>query len=449
MPRGSNKRKTIDDADAASVAQLPSDLLAVILLRLLASDLRRFSRVCKEWRDVISDLSFIGEHMVYGPRAPTHTIVFYPGRAQAGGVDEALSGGGFLFDEQWRLTARFAVNASSEMIGTCRGLLCLRDSVDGVIKVVEPFTGESIALALPPTANAKTCSTAAYCFCFDATARRYKIVHGAFEGKVKYDGYFFDPSCTRISIVKQELRVFTVGTDTDWRTVRIHGARHGVLYGDPACDVDGAVVCWYSIGYSDGFYRSVRFDLATESITSERRRLVRGVISCRYDSPVWLYPMHYIGIRWFGEFDLKDGCWSKHIDAVPHEIYDATQTGGRSLPGPHGLQRGHLLLMHREEDLRAHAIVKSGVDSLKISYCDSKTLMDIDACLEEEPAKKYRFFPVNRRRQESGEVDAPIIRRHPSQQPAISTFAYVPTVSPAPLALYVGTRTPRKDMHIL
>jgi hypothetical protein len=189
MPRVSKKQKTSVDDNAASVAQLPSDVLADILLRLPASDLRRFRRVCKEWRDVISDPSFLGAHMVHGPRAPTHTIVFYTGRRQAGSAAESLSGGGFLFDEQWRLTARFAVKESAEMIGMCRGLLCFRDSMDGVIKVVEPFTGESITLTLPPTVSAGTCSAAAYCFCFDATARRYKIVHGVFQGKALCLGF--------------------------------------------------------------------------------------------------------------------------------------------------------------------------------------------------------------------------------------------------------------------
>jgi hypothetical protein len=96
--QGCKKQKTTTyaDADAASIAQLPSDVLAVILLCLPASDLRRCRRVCKEWRDIISDQSFINAHQVHGPRAPTHTIVFYPGRRSADGAHESLNGGGFL-----------------------------------------------------------------------------------------------------------------------------------------------------------------------------------------------------------------------------------------------------------------------------------------------------------------------------------------------------------------
>ncbi|KAK1632504.1 hypothetical protein QYE76_006819 [Lolium multiflorum] len=440
LPRGSKTQKTAADVDAASIAQLPSDVIAVILLRLPASDLRRCRRVCKEWRDIISDPSFIDAHQVHGPRAPTHTIVFYPGSRPADGAHESLNGGGFLFDEQWRVTARFTVDQSAEMIGTCTGLLCFRVSAHGVIKVVEPFTGESISLPLPPTANAKTCSTTAYCFGFDARARRYKIVHGAFEGKVNYDGYFFRPR------VQQELQVLTVGADTDWRTVRIRGERHGVLYGAPACD-DGAAVYWYAVHRSTehhgDVYRNVRFDLATEKVTSRFRRLVDGVISCEY-SPK-LYLLHMIGIRWFGEVNLEDGCsWWKHVDAVPHEVYCVTHSTGQCLWGRRALQRGHLLLRQQKEgDLHAHAILKSSESTLDIDYQwkrDSKPSIEI-GCEEEDltDTEKYRFFPVRRFCQDSSEVDLPVTVRLPPQRQAITTFAYVPTVSPAPFALYLGT----------
>ncbi|CAM0952613.1 unnamed protein product [Alopecurus aequalis] len=315
LPHGSKKQKTAadadEDADAANLAALPPDVLANVLLWLPASDLRRFRRVCKKWRNIISDQSFMDAHIIHRPRAPTHTIVFYQGRSYADGAHASLNGGGFLFNEQWKLTARFTVNHFEEMIGTCKSLLCFRDSRHGLIRVMEPFTGESIVLPLPPTAEAETCSTASYCFGFDAKARRYKIVYGVFEEKAIYEGYFLGPRMRST----QELQVFTVGADKAWRTVRIRGARrHGVLYGNPACN-EGAVY-WYSQGYYDGYSRSVRFDLATEEITSERCRLGSSEITCRY-LPL-LCPEHTIGIRWFGELDSGDGCWSKHIEIPCH-----------------------------------------------------------------------------------------------------------------------------------
>jgi hypothetical protein len=79
---------------AATAARLSRDILASILLRLPASDLRRFRRVCKEWRDVISNPIFIEAHQVQGPRAPNHTIVYVSSSKQH-------TGRGFLFDEHW------------------------------------------------------------------------------------------------------------------------------------------------------------------------------------------------------------------------------------------------------------------------------------------------------------------------------------------------------------
>ncbi|KAK1632502.1 hypothetical protein QYE76_006817 [Lolium multiflorum] len=329
LTRGSKTQKTATDAYASSIAQLPSDVLAVILLCLSASDLRRCRRVCKEWRDIVSDPSFIDAHQVHGPRTPTHTIVFYPGRRSADGAHESLNGGGFLFDEQWRVTARFTVDEFVQMIGTCRGLLCFRDSAHGVIKVVEPFTGESVSLPLPSTSNAKTCSIAAYCFGFDLATRRYKIVH-ARAARAHGRG---------------------AGVDTEWRTVPICGERHGLLYGAPACD--GGAAYWYAVHrmteLHGDVYRNVRFDLTTEKITSRLRRLVRGVISCQYSRK--LYPLHIIGIRWFGDIDLEEdgGSWWKHVDAVPHEVYSATHSTGQRLWGRSALQRGHLLLHGQKE----------------------------------------------------------------------------------------------------
>ncbi|CAM0952614.1 unnamed protein product [Alopecurus aequalis] len=429
-------QKTVD-ADALNLAALPRDVLANILLRLPASDLRRFRRVYKEWRDVISDPSFLHAHMIHGPRAPTHTIVFYPGRQRADGSNESHSGGGFLFDEQWRLTARFTVDESAEMIGTCKGLLCFRNSVHNIIMVVEPFTGDSIVLPLPPTAVAGTCSTSAYCFGFDATTRRYKVIHGAFEGNFNYDGngYFF-PTSMEIN-AKQELHVFAIGADTKWRTVQICGTPHGVLYGDPASD-DRAMY-WYN--HYDRLCRIVRFDLVTEKITSGLRRLVASQFCCQY------CPMTYkpcvIGIRWFGE--LQDGGWSNNIDQVAHKTYNVRHPTGWCLPGPHGLKRNHMLLTRQKEvDIRACTIVSSHVSGFHIGCLwDSKPLIETGST-EEEPAEQYKFVRVHSRNQDSSEAEAPIIRRLPREQQAVRAFDYVPTVSPAPFALYLGT--PLKDL---
>ncbi|KAM0881856.1 hypothetical protein ACQ4PT_032670 [Festuca glaucescens] len=197
------------DANDAAPARLPQEALENILFRLPASNLRRFRRVCKEWRDVISDPIFIKAHLVQGPTAPTHTIVFVPSSKRS-------PNNGFLFDERWRLTARFTVGATETMIGTCNGLLCFHDGLQFAIKIVEPFTGEAITLPAP-TDSLGAQYADSYCFGFDSTARQYKIVH---------KGMCFHPGQAR-----HHLKVLTVGADKDWRRTSA---------GEPAAGVGGA-----------------------------------------------------------------------------------------------------------------------------------------------------------------------------------------------------------------
>ena len=223
--------------------------------------------------------------------------------------------------------------------------------------------------------------------------------------------YYFPPTMT--STMEQELHVFTVGADREWRTVRIHGAGHGVLYGDPACD-DGAVY-WYS--EDESYYKNVRFDLSTEKITSKLRRLIDSKMSCWY-SPVTFNPC-FIGIRWFGEL-LEDGDWSINIDKVVHETYSVTHPTGWSLPGTHALKRGHLLLRREKQgDLRACAIAERSASSLDIGHLwDSKPLIETGS-MEEVPVENYKFVRVPSGSNGSSEVEVPVIGRLPSKQQAI------------------------------
>jgi hypothetical protein len=192
------KHRTADDVNAAATDCLPPDVLASLLLRLPASDLHRFRRVCKEWRQVISDPVFINEHLDQGPWALTHTIVFFGGYSgPAQGAIEPHNGHGFLFDEQWRLVATFTAGESEEMVGTCNGLLCFLDAHQGAINVVEPSTGDSLALPLPPETE-RLHERGAYCFGFDSSSKRYKIFH---------QGLYWHAHNT----TEQDMYVYTIG----------------------------------------------------------------------------------------------------------------------------------------------------------------------------------------------------------------------------------------------
>jgi hypothetical protein len=302
------------------------------------------------------------------------------------------------------------------MIDTCNGLLCFRDIPQQIIRIVEPFTGEAVTVPDPSHWYAVS-----YCFGFDPTKGQYKIVrkHVTFHS---YNAYFV-----------VSLSLFTIGVDKNWRTVSTaYVSPRCVTYSNMKCK--GGAVCWSYQNKPDEILLHARLDLATEKITWVKRRLDdRRPISCRY--PPWQNGHHpcIINIKCIID-EFEDGCWPPNMDAMAHEV-DAVMTlpHGLHIPRQQALQRGHLLLLKRSGALYAHKIMSTSIGALNIG--SEKLLIGIGA--EEEPDKSSsngQFVLVqgsqcsraSRAVTSSGMMD-------------ISTFAYVPTVCSAPLALYFGT----------
>lgn len=407
-PRRQGSKKKARATTPAS--PLPQDVLAGILVRLQGSDLRRLRRVCREWRDIISDPQFIREHMVYKPKLPpTHTIVFFPGFAYGSRQDPG-NGRGFLFDEHWQLKAELTAGRWDDLIGACDGLLCFLEAGQGSIKIIEPFTGESLRVQTPPEATwlRWTVNPAAYCFGFDATSRRYKIVHhDNLESSGLREGEAVDD---------EELHVYTVGGGEGWMRVHVAHEVHGQAYGNPLY-VDGAVYWPSRARRSDTIHRRdeklVRFDLATEKITSEatvrlrldRRPMSEMALFCRLvDSAPCLmtYGRHCEWDAWFPE--AEEGC-------------------AGCLPA------GGLVLFSRwfDHGLYLHTMERN------LEFGESKLLFEVGK--KEPTGYKYNgrasFVPARRHKQ-------PPIAGAPlsSKQCNARTTGYAPTVSAAPLALY-------------
>ncbi|KAK1632499.1 hypothetical protein QYE76_006814 [Lolium multiflorum] len=420
---------TADDANGAATACLPSDVLANVFLRLPASDLRRFRRVCKEWRQVISDPVFINEHMEHGPWALTHTIVFFHGRIGADqDSTEAHNGQGFLFDEHWRLVATFTAGPSEEMVGTCNGLLCFLDVHHGAINVVEPFTGERLALPLPPETE-KLDVRDAYCFGFDSSSRRFKIFH---------QGLFWHADNT----TEQDMYVYTIGDGGEsWRSVQVAGAaaEPGVLLrNNGLVFADGTFYSYAVPEMADGLVQVACFDLATEEVTSERvtdfvqadDEQTEILVMTDSDARVCVMTLGAFG-KW-DMFFKGDGGQGTQNSRSGVELSD-----GRHLALPQTLQRGHLLLEDRRGGgMYAHP-VPSAMDN---KLAPGKQLLKIRKEEEEEdkePGKIDRpglFVPamVN---QEPEIVEAVPYQWHNT---GVVTFCYALPLSPAPLARRCG-----------
>ncbi|KAM0885019.1 hypothetical protein ACQ4PT_030613 [Festuca glaucescens] len=434
---------TADDANGAATACLPSDVLANVFLRLPASDLRRFRRVCKEWRQVISDPVFINEHMEHGPWALTHTIVFFHGRIGADqDSTEPHNGQGFLFDEQWRLVATFTAGPSEEMVGTCNGLLCFLDVHHGAINVVEPFTGERLALPLPPETE-KLDEHGAYCFGFDSSSRRYKIFH---------QGLFWHADNT----TEQDMYVYTIGDGGEsWRSVQVAGAAAEPcvsLHNKGPVFADGTFYSYAVPETADGLAQVACFDLATEEVTSERViDFVQAddehtLILVTTDSDARVCVMTVGG---FGKLDLFFRGQGGRL--TQNSRSGVELSNGQNLAFPQALQRGHLLIEDRwERGMYVHP-VPSAMDNC---LGPGKLLLKIGSKEEdEEPAaakisRPGLFVPAMLDQElEIGlfvpamlDQEPEIVEPVPYQwrNTGVATFCYAPPLSPAPLARRCG-----------
>ncbi|KAI4989059.1 hypothetical protein ZWY2020_036376 [Hordeum vulgare] len=415
MPRSGSIKKQATAGDA-----LPRDVLSSVLLRFPASDLRRFRRVCKEWCEVISDPAFIDAHTVHGPRAVTHTIVFFRGR-RGGGADGAIqprSSDGYLFDEQWRLVARFTAGESEDLVGTCNGLLCFVDfRLGGMIRVVEPFTGDS--LVLPPPVMERSRGVV-YRFGFDPSSRRYKIL------------------CR-----EKDAYVYTIGGGDKWR----RAPAGAVPYSSPVL-ADGSV--WsFVMNRLHQIRKVVRFDLATEEITTELIDLAADPGTALSGTTTVSDARAYVmGIGGHGDIEVifmgDGGRWARYRIAVSSPC-------GRYPAGPDSLQRGHILMTGHNcnsgRGLYAHRFppTSNDLDSGKLLLqmpmdwpqadgtptCDNTRWLFVPVPCEEETAARVRRLP----RQQQG---APRVFAY---APPVSIFKKgknAPPVSPPPLARYFG-----------
>ncbi|CAL5005573.1 unnamed protein product [Urochloa decumbens] len=181
---------------------IPADIFQNILQRLpLTIPRRRLRLVCRHWRNVIDDCTL-------HPQAHAKVLAFVTGKERShayvfDNLTEERAGGRYL-------ELRGGVgNQGSSMVGTCNGLLCLRRR-DGDVVIVNPATGEKLAVPPPPSRMFNVLpkdTTAAYSFGYHPETGLYKVVHVV--PCAAGDGVTFDT-----------VDVFTLG-DASWRVVPV------------------------------------------------------------------------------------------------------------------------------------------------------------------------------------------------------------------------------------
>ncbi|CAL5005578.1 unnamed protein product [Urochloa decumbens] len=160
-----------------------TDAFAEILLRLPPACRRRFRLVCRHWRAVIDERAPVPR-----PSEPK-PLVYVSGTATAYVIDD-LRAGGRRFREVWRCVPRVAgdrrrCSFDTQLVGTCNGLLCLCDNTSrgGAVSLVNPATGESLALPPLPGSDDPWARTGwgrwhqTYGFVHGPATGRYTVVH--------------------------------------------------------------------------------------------------------------------------------------------------------------------------------------------------------------------------------------------------------------------------------
>ncbi|KAL6646087.1 hypothetical protein ACP70R_017695 [Stipagrostis hirtigluma subsp. patula] len=207
---------------------IPDDAFVQILVLLPTSSRRRFRLVCRRWRSLIDErtperqvrtsiLAFIAGGQ---PRGSSRAIVFGDG-----GQGGRRRGG-----HEWTFWSYDQENGAVHMVGTCNGLLCLRDAVrlplagsriHSTITVVNPITGEKAVV--PPEPWSRRSSPGRYSFAYHPTTGKYKVVHATTTGGQALD----------------TVLVHTLG-DSAWREVPVLAADWSYSDAGGLVSVDGS-----------------------------------------------------------------------------------------------------------------------------------------------------------------------------------------------------------------
>ncbi|GJN15866.1 hypothetical protein PR202_gb02811 [Eleusine coracana subsp. coracana] len=167
---------------------LPTDVLVLILLRLPTSARRRFRLVSKLWRDAIDERT---KEM----QSRSKIVAFFsqPGGARACVIHDDYR----QPDDEWEFFTDSGIdhgldieNGIVHMVGSCNGLICLRDCCWSSwldcsylnltkIVIVNPMTGKTIQLPSEPKPWVKSGDTGQYSFAYHPTTGKYKVVHAS------------------------------------------------------------------------------------------------------------------------------------------------------------------------------------------------------------------------------------------------------------------------------
>ncbi|KAF8646716.1 hypothetical protein HU200_065718 [Digitaria exilis] len=156
---------------------IPADAFMEILRRVPSSPRRRLRLVCRHWRSVIDDRT-------PATQAQPMVLAFVVGHdVPCAYVLDDLTTEHGTSGRELKLP-RAALDWGVSMVGTCNGLLCLRRRWEDDFIVVNPVTGEKLAVPPPPEPHGGSQKADAYGFAYHPATGLYKIVHVPWIGEV-------------------------------------------------------------------------------------------------------------------------------------------------------------------------------------------------------------------------------------------------------------------------
>lgn len=168
--------------DESILDGLPTDAFVEILLRLPPSARQRSRLVCRRWRDVVD------ARTPEGQSRRAKALVFFFNRSShspeprcSAHVFDDLSPPSSSGREIWNSGTETAVELA--MVGCCNGVIALWEEGTGRLTLVNPSTGETLAIPppprLPPKRRRRRAPPVVSClsFGYHPITGKYKIVH--------------------------------------------------------------------------------------------------------------------------------------------------------------------------------------------------------------------------------------------------------------------------------
>ncbi|KAL5794241.1 hypothetical protein ACOSP7_002835 [Xanthoceras sorbifolium] len=190
---------------------LPREIILDILSRLPVTSLLYFKLVCKAWHNLVQDPLLVSMHFfratVNDPCLILHCD--YPIQNQLYSLElSALSK-----EEQRVNKIRVPVLPEFEVVGSCKGLLCLCDSTaKDRLYVYNPFTRDYIEL---PKSTELLHQNPVFGFGFNQTTKKYMVVKAVYRKRPR------EPRICQSGLLssRAEVQILTLGSPA-WRNLR-------------------------------------------------------------------------------------------------------------------------------------------------------------------------------------------------------------------------------------